>query len=111
MLVITGASGLLGANLIVQAHNSGRSVAGLCHRHRIKIPGLPIQSVDLTNQAAVRSVLASLRPSQIIHCAAATNVDWCEEHPEEAEAINSAAPAFLSELAEEFGSRFIYLST
>lgn len=111
MLVITGASGLLGANLIVQAHNCGRDVVGLCHRHRINTRDFPIQAVDLTNQAAVRNVLSSLRPSQVIHCAAATNVDWCEEHPAEAEAINGDASGFLSELVSELGSRFVYIST
>lgn len=111
MLVVTGASGLLGASLLTRAQSLGRAVTGLCHRHEITIPGLRIHAVDLTDPAAIRQALTPLHPAQIIHCAAATNVDWCEEHSGEAEAINCHAAAHLSELALELGSRFVYIST
>ncbi len=56
-------------------------------------------------------MLTSLQPTHIVHCAAATNVDWCEDHPNEASAINSEAPAFLARLAQELKSHFVYIST
>jgi dTDP-4-dehydrorhamnose reductase len=53
----------------------------------------------------------SLRPTRIVHCAAATNVDWCEEHPQEASVINAHASGVLGELAQELGAQLIYIST
>jgi dTDP-4-dehydrorhamnose reductase len=111
MLVITGASGLLGASLLLHARDLGKSAAGICHRNVLRVPGATIHAVDLTDQRAACEVLTDLRPSWIIHCAAATNVDWCEEHPGEAEQINTRAAAFLAGLARELTARLVYIST
>jgi dTDP-4-dehydrorhamnose reductase len=111
MLLVTGASGLLGASTVLQAKASGQPVAGLCHRHLLHVPDLPTYAVDLTDRRRTRDLIASLHPTQIIHSAAATNVDWCEEHPEEAEKINCDASSFLAELAEELHARMVYIST
>jgi dTDP-4-dehydrorhamnose reductase len=55
--------------------------------------------------------MAALRPKSIILCAAATKVDWCEEHPEEAERVNVQASSFLAEIAQELKAQFVYVST
>jgi len=111
MLLVTGAAGLLGATILLQAREQGRPVAGVCYRHLLSLPDIPTCSVDLTDADAARKVLSSFRPSQIIHCAAATNVDWCEEHAEQAQQINAATSAWLAQLALDLGARFIYIST
>ena len=111
MLIVTGASGLLGASIMMHALEFGRPLVGLCHHHSIRIPNVPIYSVDLTDQTAAREMFTLLHPTQIIHCAAATNVDWCEEHCDEASAINERVPAFLSALAGELGASFLHVST
>ena len=46
-----------------------------------------------------------------MHCAAATNVDWCEDNPKQAEAINVQATADLAEIAAALNARFVYIST
>src|SRR5580698_2717278 len=111
MLVVTGASGLLGASVVLSALNRGYEVCGIYHRHPIRFPGAQAQELDLTDYAATRDLLTKLHPRAIIHCAAATNVDWCEEHLLESEKLNGAIPAFLAHLAQTIGSRFVYIST
>ncbi len=111
MIIVTGASGLLGASLITQAHALGREVVGICYRNLLRVPGTRIYQVDLTNREAVRTLFASLRPEGIVHCAAATSVDWCEDHPELADQINVQASSFLAEVADELNARFLYIST
>lgn len=111
MLVVTGASGLLGTTVLLEAHKQGRPVAGLCHQHLLHIPDIPIHSVDLTDSSAVQKILVSLRPTQIIHCAALTNVDWCEDHPEEANKMNADSSGYLAQLASGLGARFLHIST
>jgi dTDP-4-dehydrorhamnose reductase len=111
LILITGASGLLGSSLLMRAVGQNREVVGLCRRHDLSIAGAEIRAVDLTDSTATRKVIADLRPSAIIHCAAATNVDWCEDHPQEAAAINIAVSAHLAQLAKEINAQLIHIST
>jgi dTDP-4-dehydrorhamnose reductase len=111
MIVVTGASGLLGVSLVTLARDLGREVVGICHRNLLRVPGTRICGIDLTNRQAARTLFATLQPESIIHCAAATNVDWCEDHPEQAEQVNVQASSLLAELAQELDARLIYIST
>jgi dTDP-4-dehydrorhamnose reductase len=111
MLVVTGASGLLGACALKAATELGWEAVGLCHRHVIRDPALKIAQVDLTDASASRRLLLDLRPDTILHCAAATNVDWCEENAEETRAINVQASAVLAEIASALNAHLVYIST
>ena len=46
-----------------------------------------------------------------INCAAQTNVDRCETHPDEAFALNAEAPRVLAEICLTKGARLIHIST
>ena len=111
MIVVTGASGLLGASVLLQARDAGREVAGLCHSHSLHVPGVSSFNADLTDSVTAQALIAKLRPTAIIHCAAATAVDWCEDHPIETERINAESAGFLAGVARELGARFVYIST
>ena len=111
MLLVTGASGLLGASLVSLARDVGLNVIALCHRHKVTIAGVPVYNVDLTDRMATRDVIANLKPATIVHCAAATNVDWCEDHPKETRKVNVQATSFVAEIASELKSRLVYIST
>jgi len=111
MLLVTGASGLLGASLVSVASAQGRKVSGLYHRHKLQFPGIPLFQLDLTDHAATWEILRKLKPLSIVHCAAATNVDWCEDHPGEAQQINAEASSALAQMARELGAAFVYVST
>lgn len=111
MLLVTGASGLLGANLLSVARGLGHDAAGITNQHALQVPGTKSFQADLTESGPTRELISSLKPTQIIHCAAATNVDWCEDHPHEAEKINAHASGVLAEIACELGAQFVYIST
>lgn len=111
MLVVTGASGLLGVCVLRSAIELGWETVGLCHQHVIRDPALHVSSVNLTDESATRKFLFDLRPDAIVHCAAATNVDWCEDNPKQAHAINSQASAVLADIASALNARLIYVST
>lgn len=110
MIVITGATGLLGAAVLSKALGSNRPVTGISNRSNIPIHSRQI-TLDLTDFVATREVIRGLSPSIIIHCAAATNVDWCEGHPEAAHQVNTRASSVLAQLAQEIGARFVHIST
>jgi len=111
MLVVTGASGLLGASMVTLARDLGCEVVGICHRNLLRIPGVRICEMNLADRQAMRTLLASLRPKIVIHCAAITNVDWCERHPDETEQVNVRVSSALAELAQELDAAFLYVST
>ena len=68
-------------------------------------------SCDLTNVAAIAKLLSGWGPSLVVHCAAATNVDWCESNPQEAMRINTQAAGDLASQARSVGAGFVYIST
>jgi len=111
MILVTGASGLLGSSVLLRALEMQKEVVGIYNRYPFRPSGAAGHIVDLTDLNATRTAVATLRPSTIIHCAAATNVDWCEEHVKEADCINVSASSFLAQLANEINAKLLYVST
>jgi len=109
-VLITGASGLLGANLV--RHYAGRAdCTGFYGKNPISISGADLKHLELTDRQSVSRAIKQLRPDLIIHCAAATNVEWCEKHPDLAKTINEDVAIFLAELSSETGAKFVFMST
>ena len=67
--------------------------------------------LELTDHQSVSRRVIQLQPNLIIHCAAATNVEWCEKHPDLARAINEDVTAFLAEQSRDIGAKFVFIST
>jgi dTDP-4-dehydrorhamnose reductase len=111
MILVTGASGLLGASLVSLAHEQGREVVGLYHRHPVRMDGVKMLAADLTDQAETSRLFRELKPSSVVHCAAATDVDWCEEHPEEAQRVNASVTASIAGISSQSGVHLLYIST
>ena len=63
---------------------------------------------DITNVDQTFDTVSSVNPDVIIHCAAMTNVGWCENNEKEAYKVNARS---VSHVLEAFAGRFIYLST
>jgi dTDP-4-dehydrorhamnose reductase len=110
-ILVTGASGLLGATIVSLAREQGREVVGLCHRHPLHIDGVKLMAANLTDPAEALRIFDEVGPSSVIHCAAATSVDWCEEHPDEAYRDNVMMPAVIAGIAARSGARLLYIST
>jgi dTDP-4-dehydrorhamnose reductase len=111
MVLVTGASGLLGASLVSLAQEQGRDVVGLYHRHPVHIEGVKLLAADLADQAETCRVFRELEPSSVVHCAAATDVDWCEDHSDQAHLLNALVPAAIARITARSGARLLYIST
>jgi dihydroflavonol-4-reductase len=86
LVVVTGAAGHIGANLVRGLLAQGRTVRALVHRNSLGIDGLPVQVVkcDVTDAESCRSALAG---AQIVyHLAARISVGW--DRPKTVEAVN-----------------------
>lgn len=111
MIVVTGASGMLGSNLVATVMELGRTAVALYNTNPIAIPGSKAYRCDLGTSREVVSRLQQFEPAWIVHCAAATNVDWCERNPEAAAQINVANTIALASAAREIGARVLFIST
>ncbi len=111
MLLVTGASGLLGANFVLSALRSGMELVAQYHSHPVHFAETTARTVDLSDSASARALVQAVDPEWIVHCAAATDVDWCEEHPAEALRINAEAAGTLAAAARDVGARCLFIST
>ncbi|MEI6871022.1 MAG: dTDP-4-dehydrorhamnose reductase, partial [Verrucomicrobiota bacterium] len=68
-------------------------------------------SLPLGVEGKVESVLGDLQFDVLVNCAALTNVDYCESHPEEAFKINGEAANDIALHCEDRGARCIHIST
>jgi dTDP-4-dehydrorhamnose reductase len=66
---------------------------------------------DLSDELAIRQLVAEVRPDVIINPAAYTAVDKAESEPALAKAINSEAPRILGEEAARLGALVVHYST
>jgi dTDP-4-dehydrorhamnose reductase len=109
-ILITGASGLLGLNLALEAA-SGHTVFGLVNQHGLRTQAFTVLHADLLQPGAIQNVLDETQPDWVIHCAALANVDACEANPQQAAQLNSEVPAKLARLVARGGARLVHIST
>lgn len=72
---------------------------------------LPKASLDITDPNAVQEVIAAIKPSAVINCAAWTAVDAAEKDSEACYAVNRQAPASLATACNEAGATLVHVST
>jgi dTDP-4-dehydrorhamnose reductase len=111
LILVTGASGLLGANLVLAAQQRQLGVVAVYHQHHIYLPGIESVQADLTDVEAANGLFRSYEPRWVVHCAAATNVDWCEDHPDGAYRLNADLSRNLASAAQPVGASLLYIST
>ncbi|OGX39538.1 MAG: dTDP-4-dehydrorhamnose reductase [Omnitrophica WOR_2 bacterium RIFCSPHIGHO2_02_FULL_68_15] len=109
-VLLTGASGLFGANFLWQYHTRFDLIAA-AHRHPLTTAAAEPLALDITDAAQVMTTIQRLRPAVIVHAAAMAGVDACEDDPETAMAVNADGPAHLAAAAEQAGAYLIALST
>jgi dTDP-4-dehydrorhamnose reductase len=110
-LLLTGASGNLGAYLLRAFRDSGHSVVAWSGSKAGTRFGFCLEPVDLSNPAQVAGALARARPDVILHAAALASIAACSRQPDLARTINVEGTAQLASLAAERGTRLLLVST
>lgn len=108
--LVIGGTGLLGQYLIEEAKRRGHQVVGTRRGPAEGSSGSWI-SLDLADREAVRRTVRDASPDIVLNAAAMTDVDGCEDRPDEALAINGLAPAAMAGAAKSTGARFVHAST
>jgi len=108
-LLITGAGGLLGLNLALDAMR-WHEVTGLS-RGRLTGAPFPFLQVDLLETGAMVRALEESRAEAVVHCAAAADLDFCERNPHLAHRINVEVPEQIASECTKRDIRMIHIST
>ena len=99
-ILVTGAGGMLGRDVVLAAGNAGHDVVGFGHTE-----------LDITDAGGLSAKFALERPDVVINCAAWTDVDGAEETEETALAVNGAAAGSVAAAAAEVGASVVYVSS
>lgn len=115
-ILLTGANGLLGQKLVdlIPAQGGFDLIATGRGENRNPISeSTPYEYIqlDITSRDEVLEVIGKTKPDYIIHTAAMTNVDQCEEDKEGCRKNNVDAVQYLVEAAEKNNSFLLHLST
>ena len=76
-----------------------------------KVRGVSIVQVDLRDFKASKKVFNDIKPDAVIHAAAATSPNYCQQHPEESKKINVDTAVNLAGLCADKNIPFVFTST
>jgi dTDP-4-dehydrorhamnose reductase len=99
-LLVLGAKGMLGSDVMLAAEGSGHEVTGY---GRLEL--------DVTDIEALRRRFLRDKPDAVINCAAWTDVDGAEDDPDGALLVNGTAAGYAATAAAEAGARILYVSS
>ena len=108
-LLLTGASGLLGINLAMEAICE-HEVIGV-DRGKLKSAPFQVLKADILKTDEIYSILDSTNPDWLINCAALANLEKCEENPIQARKLNTDLPRELAIACTKRNVRFAHIST
>lgn len=97
MILVVGAHGMLGRDLMALLGDRGQ--------------GVDIEDIDITSPESVLHVIGTLRPEVVVNCAAYTDVDGCETDIETAMAVNGEGVGYLAMACRDIGSVLVQIST
>jgi dTDP-4-dehydrorhamnose reductase len=98
--LITGATGMLGTDLVAVLTSANEAVTPLGRR-----------DLDITDGTAVKEAVTTARPDVVVNCAAWTAVDDAEAHEDKALAVNGRGVANLATACAEADAILVQVST
>jgi len=99
-VLVAGAGGMLGRDVVLAAGNAGHDVVGLGHTE-----------LDVVDGSMVADKLELERPDVVVNCAAWTDVDGAEGAEEAAMAVNGKGAGHVAGAAAEVGASVVYVSS
>lgn len=109
-VLVFGASGLLGSNVVDAGLRSRYEVIGTFYSSRPSFD-IPLERVDLRNSRRIREVVRAYSPDFVVNCAAMTDVDACEQAAGTAYSVNGEAPGEVARLCDDIEATFVHIST
>ena len=110
-ILVTGASGQLGAYLLDELGRSGHDIVAWSGSVQGDRGAVALVPIDLADLDAIEPALDRDRPAAVIHAAAISSAEAVRLDPDRAEIVNVRATRRIAEWAESRGRRFVFTST
>jgi dTDP-4-dehydrorhamnose reductase len=113
-VVVTGASGQLGAYLVERLEVAGLGIDAWSHRAHDRPRGrdaMTWTALDITQESAVLDALEAADPEVIFHLAAISSADAVHADPARGRAVNVTATEILADWCARRGRRLVLTST
>lgn len=112
-ILITGSNGLLGQKIVDQLNNTSTTFLATSkgENRNPLCPDENYQQMDISDVVEIEAIFNQFNPTHVIHTAAMTNVDQCEQQPGECNRINYESVQLLFEASIKYTAHFQLLST
>ena len=119
-VLVTGVAGQLGHDVMNELAKRGHEGVGsdLAAEYSGIADGsavtkMPYVSMDITDAAAVETVLQEVKPDAVVHCAAWTAVDLAEDDDkvDKVRSINAGGTKNIAEVCKKLDCKMVYIST
>jgi dTDP-4-dehydrorhamnose reductase len=97
--------------IVITGHKGQLGMALQQSLNREDLLGLDLPEHDITDSAAIVATLARLEPDVVVHGAAMTHVDGCEEDPEQAYRVNVLGTQNIAIACGRTGAAMVHVST
>lgn len=119
-ILVTGVGGQLGHDVMNEL--SGRGYEGIGSdiapvysgiSDGSAVTAMPYVQMDITDRAAVDSIISEVSPDVVVHCAAWTAVDMAEDDDkvEKVRLVNAGGTENIALICKKLGAKMVYLST
>ncbi len=109
-LLLTGATGFLGFSVYHQAKEQYQ-ILGIGNTHSLALPGMQMLKLDITQETGLRNTIRETRPDAIIHLAANSDVNYCQQYRTETDKINVQAAINIAKFAAELEIPLVFTSS
>ncbi|MBK8659907.1 MAG: NAD(P)-dependent oxidoreductase [Bacteroidetes bacterium] len=109
-LLITGASGFLGHHLL-RLCASQYDVYGLFQHHKLEEKDVTALRCDISNYVEIGNVMEDVEPDAVIHAAAISDANFCQQHRQDSYLINVEASKNIAGLCCDWQIPFVFTST
>ena len=108
--MVLGVSGLTGYKISKLA-KSKYNVYGTFNSRKVEDNDVSTRELDVTDLEEITRMFSEIKPDYVINTTALHNVDYCEDNPDQANAVNRDAVKILYDNCEKRNAKLIHIST
>jgi len=105
-LLVIGSRGFLGSH----AASAGRSEFEVIEANHSANGGSGL-AIDVRDQTSIKTAFEVAKPESVLLFSAISDIDRCQQFPEEAEAVNFRGAQYVAEACADGGARLLFTST
>ena len=110
-ILIIGGNGFLGSYLAVAAGRLGLRVCVVGTAPSARVAGVDYLRADVGDADAMASAFRTVSPRYVVNASAIADIDYAEQHPQEALRVNAQGAQICAQLAATYDARHVFFSS